>query len=141
MASGINTFSIVIGKIISTLLISYIGTIIIMFVLKFGFYFSGESIDFISFSIFDFILPLTTQYLFCCICICTSILVKEEKIVPMASMAAMVCLVVPIIYGLSKVISFNYLIMTITIIFVLLCIALTFLTSEILKKSNLVTRI
>jgi ABC-type Na+ efflux pump permease subunit len=132
LASGITKLSIVVGKIIPSCVISFIFTIISMFIIKYN---STFNLKINVLLLLDFVL---VAYLSACITIALTIIVSDEKIAPAFVIFTTVGIFVAIGYGLNKLkLPFN----SIGLLFLLLCIIITFLTIQLLKKVNIITRL
>ncbi|WP_249029591.1 LTA synthase family protein [Tannockella kyphosi] len=133
LSSGISEYSIIIGKVLNGLFVAYLVAILMINVLKFGFYFTTNDFNYITFYWYDFINPLVFGYLSLSASIQAYLLLNDEKFAPVIA----IVVVSLILYGLIKLLNLIgiYNIGIVIMLGVLLCFITTFLASKILNKT------
>lgn len=133
LASGISEYSIIIGKVLNGLFVAYLVAILMIMVLKFGFYFTTSEFHYIFFYWYDFINPLVFGYLSLSASILAYLLLNDEKFAPVIA----IVIVGLVLYSLIKLLNLMgiYNMGIVIILGVLLCFITTFLASKMLNNT------
>ena len=142
LSSGISNVAIVIGKSIAACFISYLFALTAMGLVKVGFLISGSTY-LVNMHWYSFVIPIFASYVAACLTMSISIIVNDEKVVPLFATIVSMGVGVAISY-LIVVFKLGFrgweLIANICIC-AFVCIMATIVTAIIIKKSAIITKI